>query len=54
MHQQSMFASLAVTPGRLPVAEKAATEVLSLPIYSELSGEQIERVAESLRTSVMA
>jgi dTDP-4-amino-4,6-dideoxygalactose transaminase len=49
MHQQVMFASLSTSADQLPVAEKAASEVLSLPIYSELSVEQLERVAEALR-----
>jgi len=50
MHQQAMFAALAAKTGALPVAEKAALEVLSLPIYSELTASQIERVAATLRS----
>lgn len=46
MHQQGMYQSL---PQRtLPVSEKAAAEVVSLPIYPELSVQQIERVAQAI------
>jgi dTDP-4-amino-4,6-dideoxygalactose transaminase len=52
MHKQVMFGALGGND-HLVIAEKAATEVLSLPIYSELSVEQIERVADSLRAFVV-
>jgi dTDP-4-amino-4,6-dideoxygalactose transaminase len=52
MHRQVMFGPPADGAAALPVADKAATEVLSLPIYSELSPEQIARVASALRTAV--
>ena len=46
MHQQGMYKSL---PQRsLPVSEKAAAEVVSLPIYPELTGQQIERVVQAI------
>jgi dTDP-4-amino-4,6-dideoxygalactose transaminase len=35
-------------PGSLPQAEQAAQEVLSLPMYPELTEEQIRLVAEAV------
>jgi dTDP-4-amino-4,6-dideoxygalactose transaminase len=36
-------------PGKLPVAEKAAEEVLCLPIYPELEGGQIDQICSILQ-----
>ena len=52
LHLQPMFAHLGHKPGDLPVAEQAAREVISLPIYPELEDAQIERVAATLRQAV--
>jgi dTDP-4-amino-4,6-dideoxygalactose transaminase len=48
LHLQPMFASLGYKAGEFLEAERAASEVLSLPIYPELLPAQIERVAEAL------
>lgn len=48
LHLQDCFKSLGYNEGDLPVAEKLCSEVLSLPIYPELTGEQIEYVASTV------
>jgi dTDP-4-amino-4,6-dideoxygalactose transaminase len=49
LHLQPAFASLGYREGRFPVCEKAAREILSLPLYPELSEEQVRFVARSVR-----
>jgi len=48
IHLQPVFAKLGYHAGDLPQAEKAAKEVLSLPIYAELTSEQIHRVVSAI------
>jgi len=48
LHLQPLYASLAHKPGDFPHAERAAQEVLSLPMYAELSKEQIARVVDAI------
>jgi len=49
LHAQEGFRHLGYPPGSLPVAERCAAEVLSLPISPFLSAEQIDHVAASVR-----
>lgn len=46
LHQQPLFAHLNVPAGSLPHTEKAQGEVLSLPMFPELSEEQIGKVSQ--------
>ena len=48
LHLQPLYASLGHKPGDFPHAERAAQEVLSLPMYPELRKEQIARVVETV------
>ncbi len=44
LHQQACFRTLMYSPGSLPESERAAGEVLSLPIFPELSAGELETV----------
>jgi dTDP-4-amino-4,6-dideoxygalactose transaminase len=47
-HLQPAYAHLGVARGSLPVTERLADEVLSLPLYPELAFDQIDEVAATL------
>ncbi len=48
LHLQDCFGKLGYSEGDLPVAERLCGEVLSLPIYPELTERQIEYVARTV------
>lgn len=48
LHQQECFKSLGATGGDLHETDRAAKEVLSLPVYPEMTAEQRERVVGSI------
>jgi dTDP-4-amino-4,6-dideoxygalactose transaminase len=49
IHLQQAYVSLGHAIGDYPVSERLAREVLSLPMYAELSEEQIERIADAVQ-----
>ncbi len=52
LHLQSAYKTLGMKPGSLPAAEQAASEVLSLPMYPELSEAQIKAVSEAIKMAI--
>lgn len=53
IHLQKAYAFLGLGPGSFPVAERSAKEFLSLPMYPELTEEQIQFVVETLKESLL-
>ena len=54
LHLSKAYEALGFRPGDFPVAEQAASEVLSLPLFPELSPEQQERVVTHVAYSSKA
>jgi dTDP-4-amino-4,6-dideoxygalactose transaminase len=52
LHLQPLYASLGGKPGDLRISERAAREVLSIPLYPELTAPQIDRVAQAVRDAL--
>jgi dTDP-4-amino-4,6-dideoxygalactose transaminase len=52
LHLQPMYSHLGYRKGQLPVAEAAAAEVLSLPIFPEMGEEDVAYVAEQMERAI--
>jgi dTDP-4-amino-4,6-dideoxygalactose transaminase len=52
VHLQPAYAGLGYKRGAFPVSERASAEVLSLPVFPELTTEQIDTVAAAVRAAV--
>jgi len=52
VHLQNAYASMGLKEGTYPVAEKCASEFISLPMFAELTEEQISYVAEQVKAVV--
>jgi len=52
IHRQPAYAELGYGPGSLPITERLCTEVLSLPIFPELTDQQQQRVIAVLHSVV--
>lgn len=51
IHRQPAYTELGHDPGAFPEAERSAARVLSLPMFPELTDEQIDRVVDGLVTA---
>jgi dTDP-4-amino-4,6-dideoxygalactose transaminase len=49
LHEQPCFKSLGYSRGDFPISEKAAKEVLALPVFAEMTHQQIHYVIERIR-----
>jgi len=52
IHLQRAYGSLGQRPGSCPVAERAATEMISLPMYPDLTDAQLDEVVAALTAAV--
>jgi dTDP-4-amino-4,6-dideoxygalactose transaminase len=50
VHLQPAYAPLGYAAGSFPESERAGAEVLSLPLYPELSDAEVHRVADAVRS----
>jgi dTDP-4-amino-4,6-dideoxygalactose transaminase len=53
VHLQRAYADLGYSAGDFPVSERAAAEVISLPMFSELTHDQIEFVASAVKQAAI-
>ncbi len=53
LHLQTVYQSLGYQPGQFPVAEQICHEVLSLPMFPELTAEEQQQVAYALKDSLV-
>jgi dTDP-4-amino-4,6-dideoxygalactose transaminase len=49
LHLQPVYENLGYEPGQLPVSEQACHEVISLPMFPELTQEQQDKVIDALK-----
>jgi len=50
IHLTPAFKHLGLKEGALPVSERASREVLSLPMFPELTGDEIQKVGDAVRS----
>jgi dTDP-4-amino-4,6-dideoxygalactose transaminase len=49
VHLQKAYAGKGYKEGDFPITEKVSSEILSLPMFPELTGEQTEYVVKSIK-----
>jgi dTDP-4-amino-4,6-dideoxygalactose transaminase len=52
LHLQAAYSDLGKKPGSFPLAEQTALAVLSLPMYPEMTDEQIHTVADAVKKAL--
>ena len=52
LHLEPAFASLGYRRGMLPNAEQVTAEILSLPMYPELTGQHIEEITSLIADAI--
>jgi dTDP-4-amino-4,6-dideoxygalactose transaminase len=52
IHLQRAYAHLGQGPGSCPVTERAADEMISLPMYPDLTEAQVDRVVDALAVAL--
>jgi dTDP-4-amino-4,6-dideoxygalactose transaminase len=52
LHRQPAYAHLGLQPGSLPVTERLADSILSLPMFPEMTAEQVDLVAKAVRRAL--
>jgi len=52
VHLQEAYRSLGYQPGTFPIAERCATEFVSLPMFPELTSAQVEIVVEAVKEAI--
>jgi dTDP-4-amino-4,6-dideoxygalactose transaminase len=53
VHLLTAYADLGYQPGDFPLSEQAGREELSLPMFAELTDEQIEGVAQAVQKAMI-
>jgi dTDP-4-amino-4,6-dideoxygalactose transaminase len=54
VHLQDAYESLGFGPGTFPVSERCGRECLSLPMFPELTEEQVNRVAQEVKSELQS
>ncbi len=52
VHLQEAYRSLGYQRGAFPIAERCATEFVSLPMFPELTSAQVEIVIEAVKEAI--
>ena len=52
MHLQTAYKDLGMGPGSLSLSEQVSHEVLSLPMYPELTEAQIKQIADAVKRAL--
>jgi len=54
VHLQGAYQELGYTRGAFPISERTSTEFISLPMFPQMSGTQIELVIDAVKESLAA